>query len=127
MAWWTGKTDIVGIALGDSNVVGVGGFQIGVQNPNLNVMCYATGPDIPYDPAELEWQYLDNDGTSRYDQMYESLIVQETTYIGQVLGGNGDAAMQMASTIQQECPDCETFWLYTGGQGATNSEVWAAG
>lgn len=125
MAWYTGKTDIVGIALGDSNMVGVGGFELGVQTLNVNVRCYATTAVEPYDPAELQWRTLDPDGTSRYDQMYDTLLANET-YIGQVLGGNGAAAMQMASTIQAGT-GCDTFWLYQGAQGGTTADDWANG
>jgi hypothetical protein len=126
MAWWTGKTDIVGIALGDSNVVGAGGFQLGVQTYNTALRCYATTATIPYNPAELEWRTLDPNGTSRYDQMYESLTVQDTTYIGQVLGGNGAAAMMLANVIQQETA-CDNFWLYQGAQGGSTSVDWSSG
>jgi len=125
MAWWTGKTDIVGISLGDSNMVGSGGFELGVQTFNTHVQCYATTATIPYDIGELEWRTLDPNGTSRNDQMLETLL-DDTTYIGQVLGGNGNAAMQMASTVQQGT-DAETFWLYQGAQGGTTAYDWAFG
>ncbi len=125
MSWWTGKADIVGIALGDSNMVGSGGFQLGVQTYNTNVRCYATTSTIPYNLAELEWRTLDPNDTSRYDQMLETLL-DDTTYIGQVLGGNGAAAMQMASTVQA-ATGCDTFWLYQGAQGGTTAFDWASG
>ena len=125
MAWWTGKTDIFGISLGDSNMVASGGFELGVQTFNTHVQCYATTATIPYDIGELEWRTLDPNGTSRNDQMLETLL-DDTTYIGQVLGGNGNAAMQMASTVQQGT-DAETFWLYQGAQGGTTAYDWAFG
>lgn len=125
MAWHTGKTDLVGIALGDSNMVGSGGFQIGVQTYNANVRCYATTGATPYNPAELQWRTLDPNGTSRNAQMLETLA-DDITYTGQVLGGNGAAAMQMASTIQAGT-DADTFWLYQGAQGGTTADDWANG
>lgn len=126
MSWWTGKANLVGIAFGDSNVVGVGGFQLGVQTFNTALRCYATTDAEPYDPSELEWRTLDPNGTSRYDQMQESLVVQDTTYIGQVLGGNGAPAMQMASVIQQQT-GCDNFWLYQGAKGGSTSVDWSSG
>lgn len=125
MAWYTGKANLVGIALGDSNTVGVGGFQIGVQTFNPNIRCYSTTDAIPYNLSELEWRTLDPNSTSRYDQMYETLVSKQT-YIGQVLGGNGAAALQMADTIQRGT-GCETFWLYQGAQGGTDANNWANG
>lgn len=126
MAWYTDKPVLVGIALGDSNVVGSGGFDIGVQSVNGALQCYATSATIPYDPAELTWQNLDPNGTSRFAQMYESLTVQETTYIGQVLGGSGSPAMQMADTIQRGTA-CEVFYLYQGAMGGSTANMWANG
>lgn len=126
MAWYTGKSALVGIALGDSNMVGAGGFEIGVQAVNGAVQCYATSATIPYDPSELAWQNLDPNGTSRYAQMYETLVTQNTTYIGQVLGGNGAAAMQMADTLQRGT-GCDVFYLYQGAHGGTSADDWANG
>jgi len=126
MAWYTGKSALVGIALGDSNMVGAGGFEIGVQAVNGAVQCYATSATIPYDPSELTWQNLDPNGTSRYAQMYETLVTQNTTYIGQVLGGNGAAAMQMADTLQRGTA-CDAFYLYQGAHGGTTADNWANG
>lgn len=126
MSWYTGKSALVGIAIGDSNMVGVGGFEIGVQSVNGAVQCYATSATIPYDPAELAWQNLDPNGTSRYAQMYETLVTQQTSYIGQVLGGNGAAAMQMADTIQRGTA-CDAFYLYQQAQGGTDANNWANG
>lgn len=126
MAWYTGKSALFGIALGDSNMVGAGGFEIGVQAVNGAVQCRATSATIPYNPAELAWQNLDPNGTSRYAQMYETLVTQNTTYIGQVLGGNGAAAMQMADTIQRGTA-CDAFYLYQGAHGGTTANNWATG
>lgn len=125
MSWWTGKANLVGIALGDSNMVGSGGAQIGVQTYNPNIRCYATTATIPYNTAELEWRTLDPNGTSRNAQMTAALALDQT-YIGQVLGGNGACAMQMANTVQVGT-GCETFWLYQGAQGGTDANDWANG
>lgn len=125
MAWHTGKTDIFGIALGDSQVVASGGFELGVQTFNSNVRCYATTDATPYDAGELQWRTLDPNGASRYDQMLGTLLLDQT-YTGQVLYGNGAPAMQMASTIQAGT-DADTFWLYQGAQGGTTAYDWANG
>lgn len=126
MPWYTDRTDLFGIALGDSNMVSSGGFQLGVQTFNQNIKCYATSGAVPYNPDVLRWRVLDPNGASRADEMLDSLLEQETTYIGQVLGGCGSASMQMASTIQ-EGSGCDTFWLYLGGQGGTTADDWANG
>lgn len=127
MAWWTGKTAIAAASIGDSNAFGSGGVTPpGGQTWNLNLKCWASeNGQTPYDEANAGWYSLDPNGTARIDE-YTSYIntVGNVGFIGQYLGGNGNAAMQMGSTFQAGS-DADDVYLYQCAAGGTTADFWA--
>ena len=102
MAWYTGKSSINVLAFGDSNIVCQGGYQLGVQTYNSANRFWSPDITIPYDPATVSWIPLDNDSTpGRYTGANNGPLIGPDLFIGQVCGGNGASAMQLADTLQQ--------------------------
>jgi len=127
MAWWTGKAAIAAAGIGDSNMFGSGGVTPPggqVQNSNLKCWASATG-QVPYSESNLGYRNLDPNGTARAAE-YASYIgtVGNIGFIGQYLGGNGNAAMQMGSTFQQGS-DADDAYLYQCAAGGTTADFWA--
>lgn len=129
MAWWTGKTAIAAANIGDSNAFGSGGVTPpGGQTWNHNLRCWASeSGNVPYSEANAGWRDLDPNGTARLPE-YQSYLatVGNVGFIGQYLGGNGNAAMQMGSTFQAGS-DADTAYLYQCAAGGTTADFWANG
>ena len=82
--------------------MGQGGYQLGVQTYNPNNRFWSADITIPYDVSTVSWIPLDNDSTpGRYTGANSSILTGGTLFVGQVCGGNGASAMQLADTLQQ--------------------------
>jgi hypothetical protein len=124
MAWYTGKTAIAGACIGDSNALGSGGFGTGGQSWNRNIRVYASlDGDTPYSESNLDWRDLDPNGTERSDEYTSAITTGDETYVGQLLGGNGNSAMQAASVIQVQTGIDN--YLYQSAVGGTTAFDWA--
>jgi len=131
MAWYTGKTALSVLAWGDSNMFGSGGFTPpGGQVTTSGLYCYASATgQVPYSEANLGWRNaLDPNGTNRLPE-YESLVGVGTygasTYIGQILGGNGNPAMQCGATLKNQT-EIDTYVYHTAA-GGTTADFWHNG
>lgn len=117
MSWFTGKTNLVVLGFGDSNLQGTGGYELGVQQYNPNNRFYITNQEIAYDELTLGWRQLSNDSTLRDVDGTGNGI-----FIGQRCGGNGAPSMQLADTLQQ----LSGIPVYTavGLRGGSTAEQW---
>jgi hypothetical protein len=117
MSWLTGKTNLVVLGFGDSNLQGTGGYQLGVQQYNPNNLFYTTNQENAYDESTLAWRQLSNDSTLRDVDPTGNDI-----FIGQQCGGNGAPSMQLADTLQQ----LSGIPVYTavGLRGGSTAEQW---
>jgi hypothetical protein len=130
MAWHTGKTAIAVASIGDSNCVA---FQYdadfnppGGQSANADLYCYTSASgQVPYSESNLGYRNLDPNAANRLAELTSSESVGDTTFIGQLLGGNGNSAMQLASTVQQGT-GIDTY-LYQAAKNGTFFSQWAAG
>lgn len=131
MAWYTGKPALSLLAWGDSNSIGSGGYTpSGGQETTSGLHCYvsATG-QVPYSEANLGWRNgLNPNGTNREPE-YNSYIStgQQATaaWVGQILGGNGNPAMQAGSLLKQGT-GIDTY-VYQASAGGTTAEYWKNG
>ena len=128
MAWWTGKTAIAAASIGDSNAFASGGVTPpGGQTNNPHLHCYVSEfGQVPYDEANLGWYSVDPNGTARAAELASYSSGGNVGFVGQYLGGNGNAAMQMGSTFQQGS-DAEDVYLYQCAAGGTTADFWANG
>jgi lysophospholipase L1-like esterase len=129
MAWYTGKSEITVIAIGDSNVVGAPFVpDAGVQTQNTNTFYWANDGAIPYVQSGHSWQTLDPSAASRLLQFLDaagdtSVYPPEgIVYMGQTLGDLGSPSMQAANTIQQGT-GIPVYTLLTALGGSTSSDL----
>jgi hypothetical protein len=127
MAWYTGKTEIAVMAIGDSNIVAnaEGGDTPSTRYPNPNVYTYTKAADgAPYGDVYLDWRVVyDNDPARDLDMLWSFLA--GVPYIGLPLGGREPSAPQLASSVQQATGI--TNYLYQSGQGGSSSDDWITG
>jgi len=126
VAWWTGKTRIAAASIGDSNAFASGGVTPpGGQTWNPNLLWWASEfGQTPYSEANADWYSLDPNGTARQAELDSYLLGGNVGFIGQYLGGNGNAAMQMGSTFQAGS-DADDVYLYQCAAGGTTADFWA--
>jgi lysophospholipase L1-like esterase len=109
---------------------GSGGFEPpGGQETKAGLYCYASASgQVPYSESNLGWVNLDPNATNRLPE-YESLAGGGTygasTYIGQVLGGNGNPAMQCGATLRART-GIDTYVYHTAA-GGTTADFWHSG
>lgn len=126
MAWYTGKTALAVAGIGDSNMLGSGGFTPnGGQVTTTGLYCYASASgQVPYSESNLGWRdALDPNGTNRVAELVSSQGIGDLTYIGQILGGNGNPAMQAGAVLKNET-GIDTY-LYHTAAGGTTADFWA--
>jgi len=131
MAWYTGKTALSVLAWGDSNMFGSGGFTPpGGQVTTTGLWCYASATgQVPYTEANLGWRNaLDPNGTNRlpeYNSYFNDGPYATASYIGQVLGGNGNPAMGCGQVLK-EGTTIDTY-VYHSAVGGTTAAYWQSG
>jgi hypothetical protein len=107
MAWYDGKTKLVVIALGDSNILAAPfTAQAGVVANNANNLFWANDDVSPYVQSGHTWRALDPDDTGRLLTQASSasgdptIEGSATLYANQLLGSNGSSTMAFADTFE---------------------------
>jgi len=95
----------------------------------MGLYCYASATgQVPYSESNLDWVTLDPNGTNRLPE-YQNLAGVGTygasTYIGQILGGNGNPARQ-AGAVLKTGTGIDTFVYHTAA-GGTTADFWHNG
>lgn len=131
MAWHTGKSELRVLAAGDSNLFGSGGFSPpGGQVTTSGLYCYASATgEVPYAEANLGWRNgLNPNGTNRlpeYNSYAGSGLFTTSPFFGQILGGNGNPAMQCGAVLKNGT-GIDTY-VVQGARGGITAAYFAGG
>lgn len=129
MAWYTGKSEVVVVAIGDSNILSAPFSSLpGVVAYNNNNLFWANDDATPYVQSGHTWRTLNPDSTGRLLTQFTSAqgdgAVEGSAllYANQLLGGNGSCTMSMADAFEKETGI--PVYTYLGGSGGATSSDW---